>query len=217
MQKLHKDVEIRQRRRAMLTVCLHKLCVKDSLANAVRKVEKCVNIVPGGVENRPREGPKWPLGGLRRALGRQVGPIWLSRPLESGIWAALGCAWDAPGGSWAALGTSRGAPGASWGAPGASWDAPGVHFGLPGVTFWSLLDLFLVSPCEIAKTSKFVDSMALFEVFPGPEGSKIVRKSTPGASEAALGGPAGVHGAQVEVHGVQVGLHRAQVALHRLF
>ena len=115
----------------MLTVCLHKLCVKDSLANAVRKVEKCVNIVPGGVENRPREGPKFPLGGLRRALGRQVGPIWLPRPLESGIWAAPGCAWDAPGGSWAALGASRGAPGASWGAPGRSWGQfgpPGGHF-----------------------------------------------------------------------------------------
>ena len=69
----------------------------------------------------------------------------------------------------------------------------------------------------MAKTSKFVYSMVLFEVFPGPEGSKIARKSTPGASWAALGGPAGVHGAQVEVHGVQVGLHRAQVALHRLF
>ena len=47
----------------MLTVCLHKLCVKDSFANALRKVEKCVNIIPGGVENLPREGPKWPLGG----------------------------------------------------------------------------------------------------------------------------------------------------------
>ena len=93
----------------MLTVCLHKLCAKDSLANAVRKVEKCVNIVPGGVGNRPREGPKCALGRFRGALGRQVGPIWLSRPLESGIWAALGCAWDAPGGSWAVLGTSRGA------------------------------------------------------------------------------------------------------------
>ena len=123
----------------MLTVCLHKLCVKDSLANAVRKVETYVNIVPRGVENRPREGPKWPLGGFRRALGRQVGPIWLSRPLGSRIWAALGCAWGAPGGSWAALGASRGAPGASWG-------APGVHFGLPGLAFWSLLDLSLVSP-----------------------------------------------------------------------
>ena len=142
-------------------------------------------------------------------------PIWPSRPLGNLIWAVLGCAWGAPGGSWAALGASRGAPGASWGAPGASWDAPGVHFGLPGVTFWSLLDLFSVSPCEMAKTLKFVDSMALFEVFPGPEGSRIARKSTPGASWAALGGPAGVHGAQVEVHGVQVGLHRAQVALHR--
>ena len=119
----------------MLTVCLHKLCAKDSLANAVRKVDKCANIVPRGVENHPREGPTLPFGGLRRALGRQVGPIWLPRPLESGIWAALGCAWDAPGGSWAALGTSRGAPGASWGAPGASWDAPGAHFGLPGVTY----------------------------------------------------------------------------------
>ena len=177
---------------------------------------KMYKYCPRGVENRPREGPKWPLGGLRRALGRQVGPIWLSR-LESGIWAALGCAWDAPDGSLAALGTSRGAPGASWGAPGASWDAPGVHFGLPVVTFWSLLDFFSVSPCEMAKTSKFVDGIALFEVFPGPEGSKIARKSTPGASWAALGGPAGVHGAQVEVHGVQVGLHRAQVALHRPF
>ena len=79
------------------------------------------------------------------------------------------------------------------------------------------LDIFLVSPCEIAKTSEFVDRMALFEVSPGPEGSKIVRESAPGASWAALGGPAGVHGAQVEVHGVQVGLHRAQVALHRPF
>ncbi len=159
MQKLHKDVEIRQRRRAMLTVCLHKLCVKDSLANAVRKVEKCVNIVPGGVGNRPREGPKF-----RRALGRQVGPIWLSRPLGNLIWAALGCAWGAPGGS-----ASRGAPGA----PGAPWAAPGVRLGLPGVTFWRLLDVFLVSPCEIEKTLKFVDSTALFEGFPGPEGSRI--------------------------------------------
>ena len=137
-------------------------------------------------------------------------PMWPSRPLGNLIWATLGCAWRAPGGSWAA-------PKRSWSAPGASGAAPGVHFGLPGVTFWSLLDLFSVSPCEIAKTSKFVDSMAPFEVFPGPEGSQIVRKSTPGASWAALGGPAGVHGAQVEVHGVQVWLHRAQVALHRPF
>ena len=53
----------------MLTVCLHKLCAKDSFANAVRKVEKYANIVPRGVEHRPREGPKWLLGGLRRALG----------------------------------------------------------------------------------------------------------------------------------------------------
>ena len=156
----------------MLTVCLHKLCAKDSLANAVRKVEKCGNIAPRGVEHRLREGPKCPPGGLRRALGRQVGPIWLSRPLGNLIWAALGCAWDAPGGSWAALGTSRGAPGASWGAPGASWDAPGVHFGLPGVTFWSLLDLFL----------RFVDSMALFEVFPLPDRSKIDSGSLLGSS-----------------------------------
>ena len=32
----------------MLTVCLHKLCAKGSFANAFRKVEKCVNIVPEG-------------------------------------------------------------------------------------------------------------------------------------------------------------------------
>ena len=56
--------------------------------------------------------------------------------------------------------------------------------------------------------------MGLFEVFLGPEGSKIDRKSTPGASWAALGGPAGVHEAQVEVHGVEVELRRGQVALH---
>ena len=63
--------------------------------------------------------------------------------------------------------------GALLGPPGASWGAPGVHFGLPGVTFWSLFDFFLISPCEIVKTSKFVDNMALFEVFPGSEGSRI--------------------------------------------
>ena len=111
----------------------------------------------------------------------------------------LGGSWVRLGHSWWLLGRSGDLPGRSW------WDAPGVHFGLPGVTFWSLLDLFLVSPCEIVKTSNFADSMALFEGFPGPVGSKIIRKSTPGASWAALGGPAGVHGAQVEVHGVQVG------------
>ena len=111
-----------------------------------------------------------------------------SRPLGNLIWAVLGCAWGAPGDSWAALG-------ASWGAPGALLAAPGVHFGLPGIIFEAFLDLFLLSPCEIVKTLKFVDSMALFEAFPGPEGSKITRKSS-------LGGPAGVHEAQVEVHGV---------------
>ena len=97
-------------------------------------------------------------------------------------------------GSWAALGASRGAPGASWSAPGASEGSAEIHFELPGVTFWNLLDLFLVSPCEIVKTLKFVDRMALSEAFPGPEGSKITR-------ESSLGGPAGVHEAQVEVHG----------------
>ena len=145
----------------MLTVCLHKHCAKDSFANAVRKVEKCVNLAPRRVENRPGEGPKWPPGSPRRAFGCQVRPIWPSRPLGNLIWAALGRAWGAPGGSWAALG-------ASWAALRASWGAPGVHFGLPGVTFLSLLDLFLVSPCEIAKTLKFVDSIAFFLGFWGP-------------------------------------------------
>ena len=139
MQKLQKDVEIRQRRRAMLTVCLHKLCVKDSLANALRKVDKCVNIVPGGgVENRPREGPKWPLGVLRSALGRQVGPIWLPRPLESGIWAAPGCAWDAPGGSWAALGTSLGPPEALLEPPGTLLGSILASRGSLFGAFWTL-------------------------------------------------------------------------------
>ena len=114
-----------------------------------------------------------------------------SRPLGNLLWAVLGCAWGAPGGSWAALG-----PGASWGAPGRSWG----QFGTPGGHFLELFGPLLVSLYEIAKTSKFVDSMALFDVFPGPEGSKIARKSTPGASWAALGGPAGEHEAQVEVH-----------------
>ena len=119
------------------------------------------------------------------------------RPPE-GSWAPGGShlaarKWNL-GGSWVRL------PGVSWGAPGASWDAPGVHFGLPRVTFWRLLKLFSVSPCEMTKTSKFVDRMALSEVFLGPEGSRIARKSTPGASWAALGGPAGEHEAQVEVH-----------------
>ena len=62
----------------MLTVCLHKLSAKDIFANAARKVERCVNIGLRRVKNRPGEGPKWPPGGLRRALGRQVGPIWRS-------------------------------------------------------------------------------------------------------------------------------------------
>ena len=84
-----------------------------------------------------------------------------SRPLGNLIWVVLGCAWSAPGDSWAALGP-----------PGALLAAPGAHLGLPGVTFWSLLDLFLVSPCEIAKTSKFVDSMALFAVFQVPRAPK---------------------------------------------
>ena len=57
----------------MLAVCLHKLCPKGRFANAFRKVEKCVNISLRRVENRPGEGPKWPPGGLRKALGRQVG------------------------------------------------------------------------------------------------------------------------------------------------
>ena len=107
----------------------------------------------------------------------------------------LGGSWVRLGRSWRLLGRSGGLPGGLLGPPGALLAAPGVNLGLPGVTFWSFLDLFLVSLYEIAKTSKFVDCMAFFEVFPGPEGSKIARKSS-------LGGPAGVHGAQVEVHGV---------------
>ena len=91
----------------MLTVCLHKLCVKDSLANAVRKVEKCVNIVPGGVENRPREGPKWLLGGLRRALGRQVGHVAAKAARKRN----LGGSWVRLGRSWWLLGRSVDLPG----------------------------------------------------------------------------------------------------------
>ena len=99
----------------MLTVCLHKLCAKDSLANAVRKVEKCVNIAPRGVENRPREGPKWAPGGLRTALGRQVGPIWPQGRSEAEFGRLLG-----------ALGALLGPPGA-WGP---FWP-PGGHFLVP--------------------------------------------------------------------------------------
>ena len=101
----------------MLTVCLHKLCVKDRLANAVRKVEKCVNIVPGGVENRPREGPKWPLGGLRRA----------------------GCSKAEFGRLLGALGTLLVALGPLWGPPGALLGPPGALLEPPGTLLGSIL------------------------------------------------------------------------------
>ena len=125
----------------MLTVCLHKLCPKDSFANAFRKVEHVQKLSLG----ERKTAPGWFQSGLLEALGRQLDG-------------------RSEGGSWAALGASRGAPGALLGPP-----------------------LFLVSPCEIAKTSKFVDSTALFEVFRGPGGSKIGPESLRKRSQARLG------------------------------
>ena len=86
----------------------------------------------------------------------------------------LGGSWVRLGRSWWLLGRSGGLPGRSWGFLGRSWSLLGrsVHFGFPGVTFWSLLDFFLVSPCEIAKTSKFIDSMALLRLFQVPRAPK---------------------------------------------
>ena len=56
----------------MLSVCLHKLCPKDSFANAFRKVEKCANIVPKRVNNRPGRVQNDLLEASGGALGRQV-------------------------------------------------------------------------------------------------------------------------------------------------
>ena len=42
---------------------------------------EAANIEPWRSQKRPLRGPKWSPGGLRGALGRQVGPRWPPRPL----------------------------------------------------------------------------------------------------------------------------------------
>ena len=86
----------------MLTVCLHKLSAKDSFANAVRKVEKCVNIVPW-------RGGKSPQGGSNMASWRPPEGSWA----PSGPHLAVGGSWVRLGRSWRLLGRSRGLPGRS--------------------------------------------------------------------------------------------------------
>ena len=77
----------------MLTVCLHKLCPQDRLANGFRKVETYAKNAPRRVEHRLREALKWPPGSLRRAFaGRQAAKA-ARKPTLSGSWALLGHFW----------------------------------------------------------------------------------------------------------------------------
>ena len=77
----------------MLTVCLLKLCPKDSLANAFRKVEKYAKIVPPEVGKSPRGGSKmssWSPPGGSWAPG---GPHLAAKAARSIL-----APWAAPGG-----------------------------------------------------------------------------------------------------------------------
>ena len=112
-------------------------------------------------------------------------PKWAPEGRPGGVWAAwgplvLGASWRAPGASWSRLV-------GSWAAPGASRGAPGAHLGLPGGSFWSVLGFCGRLPCEMAKTTKIVDSTALCEVFRGPGGSRIAQQSLRNRSLACLG------------------------------
>ena len=74
----------------------------------------------------------------------------------------------------------------SWAAPGASRGAPGAHLGLPGGSFWSVLAFCGRLPCEIAETTKIVDSTALCDVFRGPRGPRLAPKSLRNPTLACL-------------------------------
>ena len=108
-------------------------------------------------------------GRLLEASGGLLGDGWAVKAARK---PNLGGSWVRLGRSWRLLGRSGRLPGCSVGPSGALLAAPGVHFGLPGVTFWSRLDIFLVSPCEITKTTEFVDSIAFFKVFQVPRAPK---------------------------------------------
>ena len=94
----------------MLGVGLRKLCPLDSFGYAFRKKNL--------YENRPQEGPKWLVEGLRTGFFMQVCPTWPPRPLGSRLWAALGALLGRFWRSWSRLG-------AFWAAPGAFWAAHG--------------------------------------------------------------------------------------------
>ena len=121
--------------------------------------------------------PKWAPEGLPGSIWAAWDPL---GALLGRSWVVLGASWRAPGGSWSRLG-------GSWAAPGASRGAPGAHLGLPGGSFWSFLGLCGRLPCEIAETTKIVDSTALSEVFRGPGGSRIAQQSLRNRSLACLG------------------------------
>ena len=129
---------------------------------------------------RPRGPQDEAKMGSRRAPWRRLGGLGPLGALLGRSWVVLGASWRAPGASWSRLG-------GSWAAPGASRGAPGAHLGLPGGSVWSFLSLCLRLPCEIARTTKFADSTALFEVFRGPGGPRIALKSLRNRSQARLG------------------------------
>ena len=125
------------------------------------------HIAPGRVQNGLLE----PSGGL---LGAKWAPF--DRQGRSGT--EFGRLLGALGALLAALGPLWG----SWGAPGASWGP----FWPPGARFLEPFGPLFGEPLRKCENLEIRRQYGTFEVFLGPEGSKIVRKSTPGASWAAL-------------------------------
>ena len=94
------------------------------------------------------------------------------------------------GASWAALGALLAASGAVLGPLGGvlgpPWPLLGLILASRGPLVGAFLGLFFRRPCKIAKTTKSADSTALFEVFRGLGGSRVVPKSLQNRSRRPL-------------------------------